>query len=629
MSEYTVKVVMLDTLKLQAKILVIPEDKVEEELSIFAGERGLINKTAFEDFLLAAFVVNLSQLLVEIQKHPSLFEMALDFREELLDHVYTLNSALFPENLHIDTSGKLMTKSTQDSVKLNENKVWEQGSFGSSVSPRDGESMFENPFNHLEYETVSEWWERLRMYVVIRSYNNDDCLAILNSRFFGDKPAFETFTVVVCIEDFEKLFEIIDNFGVSKRIPSEQLMSELYILCQKVNPMLTFSNAQKMDSYDDDEIASLIEDADMSYPPRNRRMQSATASRKGASDKKKKPSFKDVPRKDLLTLAGRIKKHIVGQDDAIDIIVEAIQRASVGLREPGQPIGCFVFTGPTGIGKTETTKILAKELTKDDCALIKIDCSEYSSDHEYAKLIGAPAGYIGHDEGGVLTNAIRKNPFAVVVFDEIEKASAKVYDLLLQIMDEGTLADGKGVASSFEDTVIIMTSNIGVKEINRVSGTVGFGDVAVLTDDKRKKALEQALKKKFRPEFLNRIDEVVHFLSLKKKSYLSIIDLELVKLLNRLKRNEKITVTYNTSVKKHIYKYGIDEKYGARPLKRCIKKRFSNPLTQHILHDEVEKGDYVAAKAKSTKILFEVVKKADSFDEPPFYLTKKSSAEEN
>ena len=264
MSEYTVKVVRLDTLKLNAKILIIPEDKVEEELSVFVGEHGLINKTAFEDFLLAAFVVNLSQLLVEIQKHPSLFEMALDFREELLDHVYTLNSALFPENLHIDATGKLATRPTTDSIKLNENKVWEQGSFGSSVTPRNGEPMFENPFDNLEYETVSEWWERLRMYVVIRSYSNDDCLKILNSRYFGDKPAFETFTVVVCIEDFQRLFETIDSFGVSKRIPSEQLMTELYGLCKKVNPMLTFSNAQKMDSYDDDEIASLIEDADMS-----------------------------------------------------------------------------------------------------------------------------------------------------------------------------------------------------------------------------------------------------------------------------------------------------------------------------------------------------------------------------
>ena len=169
MSEYTVKVVRLETLKLQAKILVIPEDKVEEELSIFTSERGLINKTSFEDFLLAAFVVNLSQLLVEIQKHPSLFEMALDFREELLDHVYTLNSALFPENLHIGDGGKLMTSPAQDSIKLNENKVWEQGSFSGAAPSSEGESMFKNPFDHLEYETVSEWWERLRMYVVIRS----------------------------------------------------------------------------------------------------------------------------------------------------------------------------------------------------------------------------------------------------------------------------------------------------------------------------------------------------------------------------------------------------------------------------------------------------------------------------
>jgi ATP-dependent Clp protease ATP-binding subunit ClpA len=469
------------------------------------------------------------------------------------------------------------------------------------------------------------------MYVVIRRYNHDDGLEILNSRYFGDQDAFETFTVIACIEDFEKLFEIIDNFGVNKRIPAARLMSELYDLCRKVNPMLTYENAQRTEDSDFiSDVISDIGDADMSYPPRdqrNRRMQSA-ASRRGGQKKENKPSFKDVSRKELLTLNDRIKRFIVGQSPAVETIVEAIQRASVGLREPHQPIGTFLMTGPTGIGKTETAKILAQELVKSRTGLIKIDCSEYSSDHEYAKLIGAPAGYIGHDEGGVLTNAIRKNPFSIVVFDEIEKASAKVYDLMLQIMDEGLLTDGKGVPSSFKDTVILMTSNIGVKEIAKVGKKIGFGDVAVLTDDKRIKALEVALKKKFRPEFLNRIDEVVHFGPLDKESYLRIVDLELKKILDRLKKSEKITVTYDKKVKNFIYKHGVDEKFGARPLKRCIKKKFSNSLTRYILNDEINKGDFVVATVKNRVIDFSVSKKAEGFDDPPFYLSKKTATEE-
>ena len=364
MSEYTVKVVRLDSIKLQAKILVVPEDKVEEELAIFSGERGLINKAAYEDFLLAAFVVNLSQLLMEIQKHPSLFEIALDFRLELLGHIYTHNPALLPENVYIDESGKLITAPSDDCIKLEDNDVWKQNSFDSMHPgdvPAEREAQFDNPFNHMEYDTVSEWWERLRMYVVIRKYNHDDCVEILNSRYFGDKPAFETFTVIACIEDFEKLFEIIDNFGVNRRIPAARLMSELYDLCAKVNPMLTYENAQRTEDSDFiSDVISDIEDAEMpSYPPRNRRMQSA-ASRRGSQKKEKKPTFKDVPRKELLTLDDRITKFIVGQDGAVQIIVEAIQRASVGLREPHQPIGSFLMTGPTGIGKTETTKILAQ-----------------------------------------------------------------------------------------------------------------------------------------------------------------------------------------------------------------------------------------------------------------------------
>ena len=259
---------------------------------------------------------------------------------------------------------------------------------------------------------------------------------------------------------------------------------------------------------------------------------------------------------------------------------------------------------------TLTSKVLANELIKDKNNLVTIDCSEYSADHEYAKLIGAPSGYVGHEQGGILTNAVMESPFSVVVFDEIEKASHKVHELMLQILEEGRLTDGKGNKVSFKDTIIIMTSNIGVGEVEAIRKTIGFGDVAKVTEEKKNKAIGAAIKSKFKPEFLNRIDSVVHFSGLNKEDYMRIIDIELYKLNQNLKDNnteyKTLNLEFNKLVKNFIYKNGINEDFGARPLKRCIENKISTPLANVLLSRETSERATVKVSTKKGKAVFKI-----------------------
>jgi ATP-dependent Clp protease ATP-binding subunit ClpC len=347
-------------------------------------------------------------------------------------------------------------------------------------------------------------------------------------------------------------------------------------------------------------------------------------------NKKNQKSFKDVPKEVLLKLSDSMKLFLIGQDEAVETLTDAIQRASVGLKDPLRPIGSFMFAGRTGVGKTLATKVLADELIEDKDNLVTIDCSEYSSDHEYAKLIGAPSGYIGHEQGGVLTNAMMKNPFTVVVFDEVEKASHKVHELMLQILEEGRLTDGKGQKVSFKDAIIIMTSNVGAKEIESIGKTIGFGDAAKITEMKKDTALNEALKKKFKPEFLNRIDAVVNFRTLGKEDYMRIIDIELFKLNDNLKHNETdykgLTLDFNKTVNNFIYKNGINEEFGARPLKRCIEKEISTPLARKILNEDLTIEAIINVAFKRGKVAFNVDKKVEDV---PFYLTDGAEATES
>jgi ATP-dependent Clp protease ATP-binding subunit ClpC len=398
---------------------------------------------------------------------------------------------------------------------------------------------------------------------------------------------------------------MLDNMGIPSRVAPPILMYEVYELCKDTNPFLTYENAQGFVdnlSNEDDEVE------DDSPPRRAPNKMSSHARQQSNVKKKAKKKFKDVPKEDLLRLSSAIKTFVIGQDEAIDNVVEAVQRASVGLKDPNKPIGSFLFAGRTGVGKTLTSKVLADELIKDRDNLINIDCSEYSADHEYAKLIGAPSGYVGHEQGGILTNAVLDNPFSVLVFDEVEKASHKVHELMLQILEEGRLTDGKGQKVSFKDCLIIMTSNVGVSEVDEVKKTIGFGDVAKLTNERKTKAISKAIKKKFKPEFLNRIDATVYFNNLKDEDYLKIIDIELFKLNENLKANDTefkdLTLEFDKKVQAYIFKNGIDAEFGARPLKRCIEKEISTPLATALLKEDIDTKSKVKITVKNDKPTF-------------------------
>ncbi len=292
----------------------------------------------------------------------------------------------------------------------------------------------------------------------------------------------------------------------------------------------------------------------------------------------------------LLDMEQRLHERVIGQDAAISVLADAIRRARAGLKDPRRPIGSFIFLGPTGVGKTELAKALAEFLFDDEDALVRFDMSEFQERHTTSRLIGAPPGYVGYDEGGGLTEAVRRRPYRVILFDEIEKAHPDVFNTLLQLLDDGRMTDGHGRTVDFRNTVIIMTSNLGTAEMNKQS--VGFVTQRTQTEGERRRlesAAQRALRETFRPEFLNRIDEVVVFEPLTEPELEQILDLQVSDLLSRL-TERGIKVVLSESARKALVKEGYDPTYGARPLKRVVQRRIENPLARRVLSNEVEPG---------------------------------------
>jgi ATP-dependent Clp protease ATP-binding subunit ClpC len=289
-----------------------------------------------------------------------------------------------------------------------------------------------------------------------------------------------------------------------------------------------------------------------------------------------------------------IKGKVIGQDDAVSKVVKAIQRNRVGLKDPNKPIGSFIFLGQTGVGKTQLAKVLARELFDSEDALVRIDMSEYMEKFAISRLIGAPPGYIGYEEGGQLTEKIRRKPYAVVLLDEIEKAHPDVFNMLLQILDDGHITDSLGRRIDFRNTIIIMTSNIGSRQLKDFGAGVGFGTASktAQADANAKSVIENALKKSFAPEFLNRIDDVIVFNALEREDIHSIIDIELKKLVTRI---EGLGYKLNLSeeAKDYIADKGFDKQYGARPLKRAIQKYIEDALAEEIVNSSLKEGDAI------------------------------------
>lgn len=319
----------------------------------------------------------------------------------------------------------------------------------------------------------------------------------------------------------------------------------------------------------------------------------------------------------LAKMANELKGKIIGQDEAVMKVVKAIQRNRAGLKDPNKPIGSFFFLGPTGVGKTLLAKILSKELFDSEDALIRIDMSEYMEKFSISRLVGAPPGYVGYEEGGQLTEKIRRKPYSIILLDEIEKAHPDVFNILLQALDDGHMTDGLGRKIDFKNTIIIMTSNIGARQLQDFGTGVGFGTAAkaAASEDDQKSVIQSALRKAFSPEFLNRVDDMILFKPLEREDIFKIIDLELKSLYKRI-YELGYEIELQDEAKDFIVTKGYDSKYGARPLKRAIQKYIEDPLADEIINNKIKEGD------KITLTLNEAKDGLDSF------ITQKATAED-
>ncbi len=297
----------------------------------------------------------------------------------------------------------------------------------------------------------------------------------------------------------------------------------------------------------------------------------------------------------LLRMEEQLAKRVIGQAEAVKAVSTAVRRARAGLQDPNRPIGSFMFLGPTGVGKTELTKALAEYLFDDESALLRIDMSEYMEKHSVARLIGAPPGYVGYDEGGALTEAVRRRPYQVILFDEIEKAHPDVFNVLLQVLDDGRLTDGQGHTVDFRNTLIVMTSNLGADFlVNQPDGQ---------DTDAVKDQVMAVVRSAFRPEFLNRIDEIILFHRLKRSEMTKIVDIQM-KRLAKLLEDRKIEIKLDPSAREWLAEKGWDPAYGARPLKRVIQKSIQDPLAELILAGSVKDGEKVTISTGKQGLTF-------------------------
>jgi ATP-dependent Clp protease ATP-binding subunit ClpB len=299
----------------------------------------------------------------------------------------------------------------------------------------------------------------------------------------------------------------------------------------------------------------------------------------------------------LLAMEGNVQRRVVGQDEAVTAVANAIRRSRAGLSDPKRPIGSFLFLGPTGVGKTELTKALANFLFDTDDAMVRLDMSEFMEKHSVARLIGAPPGYVGYEEGGYLTEAVRRRPYSVILLDEVEKAHPDVFNVLLQVLDDGRLTDGHGRTVDFRNTVIVMTSNLGSQMIQELAGEQNY--------ETMKASVMEIVSRHFRPEFINRVDDVVVFHPLGREHIRKIVDIQLGYLHQRLSDRD-MKIVLSDAARDKLAEAGFDPVYGARPLKRAIQQRVENPLAQEILKGKFKPGDTIEVGVAEDALKFQL-----------------------
>jgi ATP-dependent Clp protease ATP-binding subunit ClpC len=402
-----------------------------------------------------------------------------------------------------------------------------------------------------------------------------------------NRAAYRRVVVQTCMPDFKTELEP----KIERMLPDDPLLCEdlLYQLCIEVNPSLDIHTVRlRGEPKRENEIEELTKPAPQPQP------QTADA-------------FHQTLRKRVRDLGDRLKRRVIGQDVAVGSLVRAVEKSAAGLQAPGRPLGAFLFVGRTGTGKTELARSLALELFGEskNKGLVRIDCSEFALAHEYAKLIGAPPGYVGHEDGGQLTEAVMKNPESVVLFDEIEKAHPRMHNILLSILEDGMLTDSKGRHVPFDRTLVVMTSNAGAAEMVAARRTVGFQRTPTIGKEHLRELAVDALERQFSPEFLGRIDETIVFAELEPKSAQAIAQRQLTDLATRA-RKRGLRVAFTPAVARWIATKGFSTDYGARELRRVIQREIEGPLSKLLIDGSVPKTALVRARVHADAPVFEV-----------------------